>query len=371
MEIFKYFEIKPVPGSFERKIMTDAEYFSPKYKDYISNSKLGLLNPIQGGSPSKFLQGFSSSNSTALALGSAVHEELLQPESFKIAEETKPSSKLGVAYDYFMEYRKQGRPIEESIVLACNRADYFVNTMTNFAGDGLPSIYKTAIKKCLTYHFARKRTHDENGKELIYLPNDLRDKALSCLDSLRSNRKVMRWINAPHSYFEDVILCELEVKIPKDFKNPEGEKFTTRLKLKMKADHYVMNENTGELVLNDLKTTGKPVENFMGYIDPEGEFHWGSFDKFCYYRQMAFYGWMLKSYAEEAYSRPFTLTANMLVVQTLKPFHSMVFNVKNEAIKRGWKEFKELICRVAYHETHGYDKLIENEIELEDDPFAL
>ena len=37
--------IEIVPESIQLIKMTDEEYFSDKYKDYISNSKLGLLNP--------------------------------------------------------------------------------------------------------------------------------------------------------------------------------------------------------------------------------------------------------------------------------------------------------------------------------------
>jgi hypothetical protein len=368
MELFKYFKISPVKGSFKREIMDDAEYFSPKYSGYISNSKMGLINPAQGGSPSKFLQGFKSSNSQALALGSAVHEILLQPESFEIAEETKPSEKLGLAYDYFTEYRKEGRKLEESIILACNKADYFTSTLLNFGGLGLPSVYKTAIKKCLKYHFARKTTHTPEGKELIYLPSNLREKAIACIDSVHNNKKIMQQLNAPNSYYEDALFCDLRVTFPVDFKNPTGAQRDVTLKLKMKADHYILNEHTGELVLNDLKTSGKAVELFKGYTDASGDNKPGSFEIFHYFRQMAMYGWLLKSYAEEHFNREFALSANMLVVQTLKPFHAMMFKVTKEDIRRGWAEFKELICRIAYHEANGYDQLLELEEAQEEVP---
>lgn len=49
-------EIKIIPDltSVERKKISDKEYFSNEYKDYISNSRLGLINPEQDGSPNKY-----------------------------------------------------------------------------------------------------------------------------------------------------------------------------------------------------------------------------------------------------------------------------------------------------------------------------
>ena len=39
--------------------MSDEEYFSSKYTNYISNSRLKLINPNQNGSPSKYKEGFT------------------------------------------------------------------------------------------------------------------------------------------------------------------------------------------------------------------------------------------------------------------------------------------------------------------------
>ena len=42
------------------KELSDAEYFSSDYKQYVSNSKLKLINPDEGGSPQKFKEGIKS-----------------------------------------------------------------------------------------------------------------------------------------------------------------------------------------------------------------------------------------------------------------------------------------------------------------------
>ena len=48
------FKILPDLNSLKRVDMSDDEYFSDKYKDYVSNSRLKLINPEEGGSPEKY-----------------------------------------------------------------------------------------------------------------------------------------------------------------------------------------------------------------------------------------------------------------------------------------------------------------------------
>jgi hypothetical protein len=47
-------KLKPDLTTVCRKKISDKEYFSEEYKDYISNSRLGLINPEQNGSPNQY-----------------------------------------------------------------------------------------------------------------------------------------------------------------------------------------------------------------------------------------------------------------------------------------------------------------------------
>ena len=64
---FKDFKVIPILSSINRVDMSDEEYFSKTYKNYVSNSRLKNINPAEGGSPSlyktppSFSSGFSSS----------------------------------------------------------------------------------------------------------------------------------------------------------------------------------------------------------------------------------------------------------------------------------------------------------------------
>ena len=49
--------------------ISDEVYFSERYANYISNSRLSLINPSQEGSPEKFFAGFKPIYSAAFDLG--------------------------------------------------------------------------------------------------------------------------------------------------------------------------------------------------------------------------------------------------------------------------------------------------------------
>lgn len=122
------FKIIPIISSARRLKISDEIYFSKKYSDYISNSKLSLINFSQGGSIEKYRNGFGGEVSASLALGSAVHELVLQPESFKLGPKcNKPTAKLGATIDKIKQYRKSGNSIYDSIIKASADCNYYVN----------------------------------------------------------------------------------------------------------------------------------------------------------------------------------------------------------------------------------------------------
>ena len=53
-------KIVPLLDTLRLQKISDEVYFSEKYRNYVSNSRLGLINPQQDGSPEKFFEGFKS-----------------------------------------------------------------------------------------------------------------------------------------------------------------------------------------------------------------------------------------------------------------------------------------------------------------------
>lgn len=62
-------QIIPLLDTLRLQKISDEVYFSEKYKGYVSNSRLGLINPQQNGTPEKFFEGFKSGYSSSLELG--------------------------------------------------------------------------------------------------------------------------------------------------------------------------------------------------------------------------------------------------------------------------------------------------------------
>lgn len=373
--IFGLFKLKLIPGSIQRVQMTDEEYFGDEYKDYISNSKLGLLNPAQGGSPQKFLSGFKSSGkSNAFSLGSAVHQMTLEENDYTLSDQTKPSGKLGLVYDKYIDYISKGNTEEKSLVLAALDSDYYTNEIINSDSDNdLPSRLKTAKVKIDLFKKAQE-VKMINNKKVIYLSSDLYAKGIGCIKSLKENvsiQKALKWTN---SFCEDVVMCDVLVTFPKSFKDPEGEQVSTIMKIKIKIDNWTINHESKVFVLNDLKTTGKPVQYFMGYEIEEEDllgdtnkiFKNGSFQTFFYARQMGMYLWLLKEYIKQEYGADYKCSANMLVVETIPAYKSNIFPVSEKHIKEGFNEFKDLLKRAAFHQVNGYEEILELAIHSED-----
>lgn len=68
---------------------------------------------------------------------------------------------------------------------------------------------------------------------------------------------------------------------------------------------------------------------------------------------------MLQMYVEQILKlEGYNYMCNVFVVETTGQNRAKTYPVNNSFIQYGAKEFKELICRVAFHEIYGYDKTI-------------
>lgn len=344
-------KIRIIPESIQLLKMTDAEYFSAKYKDYISNSKLGLINPLEGGSIEKYESGFKSDYSESFELGSAVHAIVLQPDEYEIASVRKPTGKLGLFANKVYELEKASKEItrEKAIELASIDANYYAGKLTT-------KRLETALIACEPYWEERKLYEQTLAEELhekqIYLSDSMFEKYSQCILGIKNNSSIQETlypqglISQAEVYNEYAILCEVELTY-------KGE--SSILKLKAKLDNFTIDHETQTLTLNDLKTSGKPVNYFMGnkvktFTEETGE-QWvwydGSFEKYHYYRQMGLYLFLLQAAVKHLYNLNYKLRANMVVVETIPNFSSKVYTVSNKYIKLGLDEFKNLLILVA------------------------
>lgn len=323
-------KIIPLLDTLKLQKISDETYFSEKYRGYISNSRLGLVNPKQDGSPEKFFEGFKSTYNSSFELGSAVHELILQPESFELMEDTsKPSAKLGaMAEVLYPIYKKNNKVTKEDVIEASNKVEYYVDKITD-------KRYNEVIEKCTPY-WEYRDTVPSSDKEQIFLDKRSEEIVKSCVESLLNNNQACSLLHPkgiitdPISENEQAILLDVKVICP------NGKEFILRLKSKL--DNYTIDLESETITVNDVKTIGKYVSEIDGNIE-----------RFHYSRELGMYVYLLRLCAEKFYglSKP-KIKANYLVVSTVPNFYSKVRPATHKELVQGFNEFKILLKYIAY-----------------------
>lgn len=334
----KDIKLTPLQDTIELIEMDDEEYFSDKWSDWISNSKLALINPDQDGSPEIYLEGLKEHKkySDSLVFGSAVHELVLQPESFILVDNIdRPTAKMGAMADELFECYLNDLMDDRYIIMASDKVNYYKGKMDD-------SKIQNVIDTCSAYWENMDKWYKEHkeDKTPIFLDPKSREKLKLCLTSINNNPEIQELLHpkgvfdSPLSVNEAALFIQVKAK-------SEGKE--TILKLKGKLDNFTIDTETDEVVLNDLKTTGHRLIDFKD-----------SFKKYHYNRQMAMYSWMLRLYVMKQYNtKPSGLYANMLLVSTIPDYRAGVFKVSNKEILNGFSEFKDLLQRVALLQMYG------------------
>ena len=327
--------------------MPDSEYYS--LKGFTSISRLKLLDPRHGGSPQKYSQGFDFGYNESLLLGSAVHAAILQPDDFEISDyQNKPAGKLGFFVEKVYENRKSGMKIVDSIEKASIDANYYAGKLTK-------KILRNAMKLGLDYYLrlSNGEFNPENGKEKFVLSKKLYDSAHACINSINRNGAIQRILSQnlfePKEFYNEIALfSDIEVVFP--------DGVSTIIRFKGKLDSVVWDPEKKILYLNDIKTTSKGLSYFMGYIYNDVPYD-GVFEHRSYYTQLYIYSVLLQMYFQKILGiDDYTLYTNIFAVETTGEYRSESFRINNSYIELGKKEFKELMVRLAWHTTYGFDK---------------
>ena len=334
-------KITPLLDTLHLEDVSDEEYFSVKYSNYISNSRLSLINPDQGGCPEDFFVTRPVQRSDSLRFGSAVHTLVLQKDDFILIDFVDaPTAKAHYMAEYLFDIMKEKgttNPTDEEIIEASNVIDYYKDKMTN------KKITELRVK-CNQYWLQRFLfEHDYTGKQQpIFLDPRSRDKLQSCLQSVEKDKAIQSLLNpeglveTPISENEKTILLDIKVEAP-------GQK-PFILKLKAKLDNFTIDKESNTITVNDLKTTGKIITEFGNAIS-----------KYHYNREIAFYSWLLNLCANKFYDmeKP-TIKGNFLVVETIPNYLSGVVPMTPKLYKEGIKEFQHLIKLIAFYVMNGY-----------------
>lgn len=322
--------------------ISDEEYFKRKG---ISNSRLKLINPVEGGSPQLFKNPPAFEFDTSLIRGTTIHQLFLQESDYVLSDYTgKPTGKLGCFIDYVYKNRCNGMNIYDSINHASEQANYWVGKLTK-------TRLETAIRQGLDYYLRLIRKEFVNfNKETIVLPKQDYEVCKTCLSSLKNNFEINKLLSEnlfdPKQFLNEIALfTDIKIELP------DGREVV--IPFKGKLDSVIVDPENKIVYLNDLKTTSKTLESFMGniYINDFGEeeVYYGSFIQRHYYRQLAIYFLMLQMYLESINKADYDIRCNIFAVETTGMNRAKVFKINNSYIQYGINEFKELICRVAWH----------------------
>lgn len=334
-------EILPETCRFEK--IDDATYFSKQYSDYVSNSRLNLIDPRKEGSPEKYFEGFSNSvNATCFMQGSAVHVMTLQKELFELNNELfLPNGQIGFIADECYNLVKNGGELtEEQFKEKLIKYNYYKGLVP-------PVIYDKAWQEVNNYIKQRKLIPDftTDGKERMFLTKKIYDVASSCITSLENNKDIQALLHPTDlltdkplpTYNEQAVLLNIVITFP------NGQQ--QELKLKSKLDNFTYDELCEKVVINDVKTTSGLCSDFS-----QNYLKWG------YYREFGMYNIMLSQVMKTKFNLPkYNIEANALVVETTTNTHeSCVYPIPLNTIQRGIKEFAYLVKLVAYYTKYGY-----------------
>lgn len=326
-------KIESLLDTLQIEKIDDNVYFNSEvYKNRISNSRLGLLNPRQGGDPEKFFSGFKAGFNASFALGSAVHEQILQPHLFKLAEDTgKPTAKMGGMADVLYDIYCQREITDDDIIKASDKIDYYKGKMT-------PERIAEVRNKCASYWETRSKQelNIEELREVRYLDYPMLEKAKACIESIQNNKQAMDLLH-PTGLIEDPISeCEQAILLDVKATMPSGQEVI--LHLKAKLDNYTIDKETNTIKVNDLKTHGQMLYTFK---DAKVKYH--------YSREIAFYMYLLGLVANKYYGMDNPKKqANYLVVSTVPNFLSEVVPVTFSEIRYGFHELQKLLRYSAY-----------------------
>ena len=329
-------QIEPIIESLRLENISDEVYFSKRFSNYISNSRLGLINPEQDGSAEKFFNGKFNAFSDSLVVGSAVHELILQPESFFMVDNiNRPTAKMGYIADEL--YRLNNINLtDEDIINAAIKYDYY----GGFLSDKKILDIKTKCDEYLT----NRRIFEQNlnsDKIPIYLSERHRTCVNSCLESISKSSQIQKLLHPtgllqqPKNGYERTILLDVNVKY-------NNENFI--LKLKSKLDQFTIDFENNTIIVNDVKTTGKMVNEFDEAIH-----------KYHYQRELGMYAYLLSLCAKKFFNldNP-KIKGNFLVVSTIPNYYTKVVPMTKKMYLQGFKEFSQLLKLVAYYVATRY-----------------
>ena len=344
-ELIKQIKIIPLLDTLRLETISDDEYFSEIYSDYISNSRLGYLK-TKGAKV--FFEGIPQEYNPSFQFGSWLHMRVLQPDNFDFIENIfTPTAKAGLMA--LELYNPKGTtPTDDEIKAASYKIGYYKDKLTD-------SRISELRDKCNQfwrdrYIYEQNNPFKEGDKERIYIDEKSYNLIKCCLESIDNNKDFKKLLHPegitedPYTANEKAILMNVQIEIPGY--DPKV------YKLKSKLDNFSIDKEENIITVNDLKTTSRLAKEF----DPTF---------FSYQREIGMYSYLLKLCAKKFFEldNP-TIKGNFLVVSTIPDYQTLVYPMTPKLYKQGFEEFKFLLKTASYlNVVKGYNFKKRDEIQ--------
>ena len=336
-ELIKQIKITPILESLKLEDVDDDVYFSTVYKDYISNSRLGILKKD---GVKTFFEGIPQTYNPSFETGTLIHNNVLEPDKYRVIEGVfKPTAKAGLMAEAL--YKFDGSfPTDDEIKSMSYIVGYYKDKLT-------PNRIKEFRDKAEPYWrdrfiYETNNPIKEDDKKRIYTDERNYELLTNCLRTLGEDSNIQKLLH-PSGLTEDpivmnehTILMDIQMEVPG---------YESRIyKLKAKLDNFSIDREENIITVNDLKTTSRPAKDF----NPE---------YFSYQREIAFYSYLLKQICKKYYDieKP-EIKGNFLVVSTIPEYNTLVYPMTPKLFKSGMQEVSYLLKCVAYFNiVKGYE----------------
>lgn len=329
-------KITPLLETLRMEDISDDIYFSERFANYISNSRLGLL---KNKGAEVFFNGLKDDGSfnSSYQFGSALHQLVLQPENYVLVEEAfKPTAKAGIMADYL--YKSDGSQVtDDEIKIASIKCNYYKD---KFTSNRLLEFKNKAESYWRDRFLFEQKTPKIEGVERIYLDEKSVGLLKCCIDAVKKNKEFQNLLYPKgllepiYSANERAILLDLKI---------EDDNYSEIYRFKAKLDNFTIDKEENVITVNDLKTTSKLAKDF-------------DLTYFSYQRELAIYSWLLNYCSKQFFDleKP-TIKGNFLVVSTVPDYVTMVYPMTKKLYKSGFEEFKYLMKTVFYlNKYKGY-----------------
>ena len=126
-ELIKQIKITPILESLKLEEISDEIYFKEYSKEYISNSRLGILKKD---GVEVFFKGIPQVYNPSFETGTLIHQNVLEPEKYQVIEGVfKPTAKAGLMADAL--YKPDGTiPTDDEIKAQSYIIGYYKDKLT-------------------------------------------------------------------------------------------------------------------------------------------------------------------------------------------------------------------------------------------------